>query len=185
MAKCRFTVHLLPRQPCRRNARSLVERGESLSDIVDAETRSRMMAGIRSGNTRPELRLRRELHALGFRFRLHAAKLPGKPDLVFAKHRAVIFVHGCFWHRHKGCRITSTPATNAEFWSRKFARNVERDGQNLKALAESGWRAAVIWECELRRKEISGMTERIAIWLNSSDSTLELPPPSPRLGASG
>ena len=148
-----------------------------MADIVDPATRSRMMAGIRSGNTRPELRLRKALHACGFRFRLHQAKLPGKPDLVLAKHRAVMFVHGCFWHRHKGCRIASTPATNAAFWAGKFARNVERDRQNLEALSALSWRTAIIWECSLRPKDIAALIECVAVWLGSTEPTLELPHP--------
>ena len=110
-----------------------------MADIVSPETRSRMMSGIRGRNTRPELVLRSALHARGFRFRLHVRDLPGKPDLVFPKHRAVIQVHGCFWHRH-GCKKTTNPSTNSEFWALKFRQNVERDVKTEAELVELGWR---------------------------------------------
>ena len=117
-------------------------------DVVDANTRSRMMAGIRGKNTTPEVRLRKALHRAGFRFRLHAAKLPGKPDIVLAKHRAAIFVHGCFWHRHAGCRFAYQPKSNAAFWSQKLHTNVVRDQRNRRRLRELGWRVIVVWECQ-------------------------------------
>ena len=98
-----------------------------MADIVDRQTRSRMMSGIRGKNTKPEMILRRALHARGFRYRLHGKGVPGRPDLILAKHRAVIFVHGCFWHRHEGCRYATTPATRPEYWAEKFAANVRRD----------------------------------------------------------
>jgi DNA mismatch endonuclease (patch repair protein) len=134
-----------------------------------------MMSGIRARNTRPEMRLRRELHALGFRFRLHAKDLPGKPDLVLKKHNAAIFVHGCFWHRHRDCRLASTPASNSGFWADKFARNVERDMQATAALRNKGWRVAVVWECGLRRKDIAIVMEQARQWLLSDDPYIELP----------
>ena len=121
-----------------------------MADIVDKATRSRMMAGIGGKNTRPEMAVRRALHARGFRFRLHVASLPGKPDIVLAKHRAAIFVHGCFWHRHDGCRFATTPATRPDFWLQKFGQNVLRDHRNEVALRHQGWRTAVVWECEIR-----------------------------------
>ena len=102
-----------------------------MTDIVDSQTRSRMMSGIRGKNTKPELALRRSLHALGFRYRLHAKGIPGKPDIVMPKYRAVIFVHGCFWHRHAGCRYATVPATRPEFWATKFDANVVRDVANV------------------------------------------------------
>lgn len=107
-----------------------------------------MMSGIRSKNTRPELVLRQALHARGFRYRLHAPGLPGKPDLVFPKYRAVLQVHGCFWHRH-GCSKTSIPSTNSEFWQAKFERNLERDRAVELLLRDLGWRVGVVWECEI------------------------------------
>ena len=105
-----------------------------MADIVDPETRSRMMSGIKGKNTRPELALRRALHARGFRYRLHDKRLPGKPDLILPRFRAAIFVHGCFWHRHEGCKYATTPATRPEFWQAKFRENAERDQRNFDAL---------------------------------------------------
>jgi len=139
-----------------------------VADVVDRATRSRMMAGIRGVNTRPELRLRSALHRLGFRFRVHDQRLPGRPDLVLPRHRAAIFVHGCFWHRHEGCHWCTTPASNSEFWSAKFAANVERDLRHQEALREAGWRVAVVWECALRQDEHLAVAE-IARWLVSSE----------------
>jgi DNA mismatch endonuclease, patch repair protein len=136
-----------------------------------------MMGGIRAWNTLPEMRLRRALHALGFRFRLHAKGLPGKPDLVLRKHGAVIFVHGCFWHRHRDCRLASTPASNREFWADKFARNIERDRQSMEALGAMGWRVATVWECGLRPKDISIVIAQIGQWQLSGDPHFELPRP--------
>ena len=134
-----------------------------------------MMSGIRARNTRPEMRLRRELHALGFRFRLHAKDLPGKPDLVLKKHNAAIFVHGCFWHRHRDCRLASTPASHREFWGDKFAKNVERDRQAMEALRAMDWRVAIIWECGLRPKHISELIDTLSFWVLSTEPQLELP----------
>jgi DNA mismatch endonuclease (patch repair protein) len=107
------------------------------------------MSRIRGGHTKPEWILRCGLHRLGFRYRLGGAGLPGRPDLVFAKYRTVVFVHGCFWHRHAGCRMASTPKSNQAFWRAKFARNVARDKANRRALARLGWSVVVVWECEL------------------------------------
>lgn len=144
-------------------------------DMVDAETRSRMMAGIREKNTKPELALRRALHARGFRFRLHSKKVHGRPDLVLPKYRAVVFVHGCFWHRHEGCRYATTPATRPEFWQAKFAANAARDSSVRGALLDRGWRVATIWECALRKPEqVSVTTDRLAEWLMAVGDTLEL-----------
>lgn len=147
-----------------------------MADIVDAETRSRLMAGIRSKNTKPELLLRRALHARGLRYRLHGAKLPGKPDLVFAKHQAVIFVHGCFWHRHSNCRFATTPSTRSEFWTAKFSANIERDKRNVAALLENGWRIATVWECALKGGDVSRVAELVAHWLTQERTCmLEVP----------
>jgi DNA mismatch endonuclease (patch repair protein) len=108
------------------------------------------MAAIRGRDTTPELRVRRALHALGYRYRLQGSDLPGKPDLVLPRHRAVIFVHGCFWHMHRCPYGRPKPATNAGFWEEKRTGNVERDARNRAALKRSGWRVFVIWECETR-----------------------------------
>jgi DNA mismatch endonuclease, patch repair protein len=117
-------------------------------DIVDKTRRSAMMAGIRGKDTKPELRVRQVAHALGFRFRLHRRDLPGSPDLVFPRLKKVILVHGCYWHRHAGCRYAYSPKSNVEFWRSKFQRNQERDLRALADLAKQGWNALVIWECE-------------------------------------
>jgi DNA mismatch endonuclease, patch repair protein len=119
-------------------------------DIVDTATRSRIMASVTGKDTSPELSVRRASHALGYRFRLHRRDLPGKPDLVFPRYKSVIFVHGCFWHMHPGCRKGTIPTSNRDFWTAKLHRNVERDGQNAEVLRDCGWRVLVIWECEAR-----------------------------------
>lgn len=112
--------------------------------------RSALMARVKSKDTTPELKVRREAHRQGFRFRLHRRTLPGSPDLVFPSRRLAVFVHGCFWHRHTGCRHCTTPKTRREFWDAKFAANVERDARNEVALREIGWSTSVIWECETK-----------------------------------
>lgn len=121
-----------------------------MADIMSAEARSRLMSKIGPRNTKPELALRSLLHRAGFRFRLHVKDLPGKPDIVLPRYRTVIFVHGCFWHRHDGCRFTTTPASNAEFWEQKFADNIARDERNKRALRAHGWKVEVVWECEVK-----------------------------------
>ena len=134
-------------------------------DVVDTATRSRMMAGIQGKNTKPETILRKALHSHGFRYRIHAANLPGKPDIVFAKHSAVCFVHGCFWHRHPGCRYATTPATNRKFWIEKLEANRRRDEDHIRQLSKMGWRVAVIWECDLRKKQIEPTINHLTEWL--------------------
>ncbi|MDY0936017.1 very short patch repair endonuclease [Pseudomonas viridiflava] len=122
-------------------------------DIVDSATRSRMMSAIKGKNTRPELLVRKFLHAHGFRFRLHRKDLPGNPDIVMPKLKTCIFVHGCFWHRHAGCRYATMPKTRPHFWAEKFAKNVKRDLQSTLALQQSGWTVVTIWECQLKDPE--------------------------------
>lgn len=122
-----------------------------MTDVVDSQTRSRMMAGIRSRDTKPEMQVRRYLHAQGFRYRLNVRSLPGSPDLVLARWRAVIFVHGCFWHRHSGCTLAYTPKSRQAFWLEKFEKNVARDLAAITALENAGWRVIVVWECALRK----------------------------------
>lgn len=107
------------------------------------------MARVQGKNTKPELAVRKIAHSLGYRFRLHRKDLPGSPDIVFPASRAIIFVHGCFWHRHAGCRKATTPKTRAEFWGQKFRTNTLRDSRNIASLADLGWRVMVVWECEL------------------------------------
>lgn len=124
-----------------------------MTDVHTPEQRSRNMAAIRSTNTKPEMRVRSALHALGFRFRLHRKDLPGRPDIVLPKHRTVVFVHGCFWHCHR-CKYGSVvPATRADFWAAKRQGNVARDRASAAALRRMGWRVAVLWECEVRTEE--------------------------------
>lgn len=122
-----------------------------MTDIVDRATRSRMMSGIRGKDTQPEMVVRRALYARGLRFRLHDRSLPGRPDIVIKKHRVAIFVNGCFWHGHQGCRYFRLPATNPEFWDGKIAGNRARDARKVHALREAGWRVAVVWECAIRQ----------------------------------
>lgn len=124
-----------------------------MTDIVDAKTRSRMMAGIKGKDTKPELRLRQFLFKSGYRYRLHVSGLTGRPDLVFPKYKLVIFVHGCFWHRHKGCALAYTPKSNIERWIKKFDDNVGRDFDQVQKLVSSGWRVLIIWECGLRKND--------------------------------
>ena len=145
-------------------------------DVVSPEVRSRMMSGIRSTNTKPELILRRGLHALGFRFRLHDKRLPGKPDLVFPRWNAVLFAHGCFWHGHD-CHLFKWPSTRPEFWQAKISRNQEKDGEVTDALDAACWRHGIVWECALKgrtRLPLEQVLERCAVWLSSSDSCLEI-----------
>lgn len=146
-----------------------------MADIVDRETRSRMMAGIRGADTRPEIALRRALHRMGFRYRLQPLDLPGRPDLVFPKYRAVVFVHGCFWHRHPGCPYAYEPKSNVDFWQRKFRENAERDRRVIGKLRNRGWRVAVVWECAVRRGRADAVAEALAAWLRSGQERLELP----------
>lgn len=119
-------------------------------DVVDRATRSRMMAGIGPANTAPEMLVRRYLHATGLRYRLHDKRLPGQPDVVLASHNTAVFVHGCFWHRHLGCRFATTPTSNPEFWCTKFQGNVRRDASKEAKLRALGWNVLVVWECEAR-----------------------------------
>ena len=117
-------------------------------DRLTRERRSWLMSRVGSADTSPELRVRRTAHALGLRYSLHRRQLPGKPDLVFRKHGVVLFVHGCFWHRHADCRRTTTPKSRRAFWVRKFERNVARDREVARDLEARGWSVEVIWECE-------------------------------------
>jgi DNA mismatch endonuclease (patch repair protein) len=132
-----------------------------MTDVVDRATRSRMMSGIRGRDTKPEKQVRSFLHRAGLRFRLHAS-LPGKPDLVFPRHRAVVFVHGCFWHRHAGCQYATTPSSNVEFWQAKFDSNVERDRRVTRQLRKEGWRVFVIWECQLSSLKLNSLARGIS-----------------------
>lgn len=118
-------------------------------DFLSPKERSERMSRIVGKDTRPELALRRVLHGFGFRYRLHGAGLPGKPDLVLPRYKTVVFVHGCFWHRHADCSIATTPKSNTSFWIEKFQKNMARDARVTKALEEAGWKVLVAWECEV------------------------------------
>lgn len=135
-----------------------------------------MMAGIREKDTQPELTVRRALHARGFRYRLHAGGIPGRPDLVLPRFHAVIFVHGCFWHGHE-CHLFRWPKSREEFWREKIERNRRNDLANAGRLAESGWRQAVVWECALKGKlkmPVEQVTDRLADWIRSGQSRIEI-----------
>src|SRR5690606_6991662 len=119
-------------------------------DIVDVSTRSRMMAGIKGRNTKPEILIRKLLHKKGFRFRLHVKNLPGKPDIVLPKYKAVIFVNGCFWHGHKGCRLFKLPATRTEFWQEKITKNQANDSKSINLLLENLCSLCMFWECSIK-----------------------------------
>jgi DNA mismatch endonuclease (patch repair protein) len=124
-----------------------------VADKLDPERRSANMARVRGKDTGPEMRVRRIAHRMGLRFRLHRRDLPGTPDLVFAKHKLVVFVHGCFWHRHEGCSRASTPTTRVDFWQAKFEANTARDRRQQKVLVALGWKVLVLWECGLKDEE--------------------------------
>jgi DNA mismatch endonuclease (patch repair protein) len=119
-------------------------------DNVPVKKRSAIMAAVRAKNTGPELALRRIVHGMGYRYRLHAKELPGRPDLVFQPLKKVIFVHGCFWHRHDACRYATTPKSRTVFWQAKFATNVARDRRNVRDLKKTGWCVLTIWQCQLK-----------------------------------
>ena len=125
-------------------------------DTLSKAERSERMSRIRGSDTKPELALRSAMHRLGFRFRLHGSNLPGRPDLIFPKYRAVVFVHGCFWHQHNGCKIATTPKSNTVFWQAKFKRNVDRDLKVAKSLEQLGCRVFTVWECEVANLENTG-----------------------------
>lgn len=157
-----------------------------MADIVSTEVRSRMMSGIKGKDTTPELLIRSGLHAMGYRFRLHAKDLPGRPDLVFRSRRAVIEVRGCFWHGHD-CHLFQWPSTRKEFWREKIAGNIARDARNRDALLVQGWRVAEVWECQLKGKDrqplenvlgrlakfLEGEEERCVIGLDQTVSVAE------------
>jgi DNA mismatch endonuclease (patch repair protein) len=127
-----------------------------VADHVDPATRSRIMAAVHSENTTPELAIRKLVFAMGYRYRLHVAGLPGRPDLVFPGRRKILFVNGCYWHRHRNCRYATTPKTNVEFWLSKFEANLRRDRANLKALRSLGWQVLTIWQCQLKNPDKLG-----------------------------
>lgn len=134
------------------------------------------MAAIKGSHTKPELLIREALHAAGLRYRLHVKDLPGKPDLVFPRHKAVVFVHGCFWHQHD-CHLFKWPATRTEFWREKIGRNVVNDERATGVLLEMGWRVATIWECALKgrtRPDFAEAMQRLIVWIQSGEQTITI-----------
>jgi len=147
-----------------------------MTDVVSPEVRSRMMTGIRSKNTRPELLIRKCLHGRGFRYRLHDKRLPGKPDIVLPKFHAVIFVNGCFWHGHD-CNLFKMPATRTVFWQTKIENNRRNDDSSNKALSSNGWRIATIWECAMKgpaRQDEAALIDQLAKWLYGDNNKLDI-----------
>jgi DNA mismatch endonuclease, patch repair protein len=137
-------------------------------DVVSPADRSRMMAGIKSKNSQPELRVRRLLFASGYRFRLHRHDLPGTPDIAMPSRKIAIFVHGCFWHQHQGCRYAKLPDTRADFWKAKLEANVRRDRHAAEKLQTLGWRVLCIWECSTRDPEVlAKLPVGISAWIES------------------
>lgn len=139
-----------------------------MSDVVSPEVRSRMMAGIKGKNTRPELQIRKLLFAAGYRYRLHRRDLPGTPDIVMPGKRIAIFVHGCFWHGHQGCKLAKIPSTRTDFWTAKIKANILRDRMAIDQLLLGGWRVLVVWECAVREKgSAADLITRIRGWIES------------------
>jgi len=130
-------------------------------DVVDKATRSRMMSGIRGSNTLPEMTVRKALFAVGYRYRLHARNLPGRPDIVLPRMQAVIFVHGCFWHRHARCKYAYMPRSNVAFWQQKFADNIVRDRAVRRRLKKMGWRVHIIWECQVHARGLQTLLQAL------------------------
>lgn len=138
-------------------------------DVVSPGDRSRMMAGIRGKNTTPELIVRRLLFALGYRFRLHRRELPGAPDIVMVGRKVAVFVHGCFWHMHQGCRFARMPTTRSDFWRAKLEANVERDQRSVDRLRASGWRVLCVWECSTRNADPAALQAVLRAWIESAE----------------
>lgn len=145
-------------------------------DVVDTITRSRMMANIKGKNTKPELFIRSMLHAQGFRFRLYRTDLPGKPDIVLPKYKAIIFINGCFWHGHQSCRFFKLPASRTEFWGNKILKNKQNDIKAKELLLKQGWRICTIWECAIRlaKNDPVPLSNILTEWLHSSETILEI-----------
>ena len=152
-----------------------------MADTVDTATRSRMMSGIRGGNTKPEIRLRRLMHAAGFRFRLHRRDLPGSPDIVMPSRRIAIFVHGCFWHSHEACRLAAVPKTRPAFWQNKLEGNRKRDAVAVNNLLETDWRVLVVWECALRSVDDAHLLKTVTKWINGKRSSGEISRQRPQI----
>lgn len=145
-----------------------------MPDIFAPEKRHEIMQNVKTKNTAPEIKLRSLLHKNGFRFRVNRKDLPGKPDIVLPKYRAVVFVHGCFWHGHD-CPCGQRPQTNADFWSRKIDRNVIRDKSDVSLLESLGWRVLIVWECEIKKKNEAVLLSRVKEFLLHSTNTIQNP----------
>ena len=141
-----------------------------MTDFMKPEQRSRAMAKVRGDETRPECKLRSLLHRKGFRFRKNVKELPGRPDVVLSKYRAAIFIHGCFWHQHFGCKKATIPDTRHEFWREKLQANRERDAKVIKKLSDMNWRVATVWECELTSRAIDSTLKNIEDWILTGNS---------------
>ncbi len=150
-------------------------------DTFPPDKRSDIMRRVHSTNTTPERKVRSLLHRLGYRFRIHRSDLPGRPDIVLPKHRTVVFVHGCFWHRHQDCPRATTPSSRQEYWLPKFRRTVDRDKRNQEGLRDSGWNVVVVWECETKDLKILG--ERMSGLIDRYSSNIESHPPSLAIAA--
>jgi DNA mismatch endonuclease (patch repair protein) len=138
-----------------------------MADIVPPSVRSRMMSGIKGKNSQPEMLVRRMLFAAGYRFRLHRRDLPGTPDIVMPSKKIAIFVHGCFWHAHKGCKYAKVPATRPDFWAAKLQANVERDQKAIETLTTMGWRVLCVWECSTRHQDtVESLGKKVVDWIN-------------------
>lgn len=148
-----------------------------MADIVSRKKRSLMMAGIKGKNTKPEIIVRKALFALGYRYKLHNGKLPGRPDIVLKKYNAVIFVQGCFWHGHENCHLFRLPKSRQTFWKNKIEGNITRDRKNLLLLQQAGWRICNIWECSVKNRspdEINAVVARLSGWLAGNRKFLEI-----------
>jgi DNA mismatch endonuclease, patch repair protein len=159
-----------------------------MSDVFSPEKRSRIMSAIKGKNTKPEIRVRKLLHAMGYRFRLHKKDLPGKPDIVLPRYKKIVFVHGCFWHGHKGCKRATTPKTRTGFWRNKIDKNRERDRRCVRQLRGKGYGVLTVWECEI--KNLDKLTNRLKRYLseaprdagkssNTTESLISDKPPQP------
>jgi len=134
-----------------------------MGDVFDIHTRHMIMSRVKSKDTKPELRVRKLLHALGYRFRLHLRGLPGTPDIVLPRWKSVIFVHGCFWHVHEGCKRATTPQSNKDYWEAKLEGNKKRDAENIKKLQSMGYRSLIVWECEI--KDVEQLAAKLTAFL--------------------
>lgn len=140
-----------------------------MADVHKKEIRSFNMSRIRSKDTRPELLVRRFLHSKGFRYRLHSKHLPGRPDIVLPRYKAAIFVHGCFWHSHGGCKTAHIPSSNQDYWINKLNRNMARDAEHQQKLQALGWRVLIVWECELKKPCAQATLEKLSVKLRETD----------------